>query len=107
MLSLSHLIPPLPRTHIYTGTEKFFKKQFGPALASSVVGYMGGQVKNPTYEQVCTGNTNHAEVLQLSYYPNQVKYGDLVEFFYRMCDYTLCYPTSLGGVHCTRCFCSV
>jgi len=68
----------------FWGTEKFFKKQFGSALASSVVGYMGGQLKNPSYEQVCTGTTNHAEVLQLSYYPNQVKYADLVEFFYRM-----------------------
>jgi len=75
----------------FWGTEKFFKKQFGPALASSVVGYMGGKSSNPSYEQVCTGTTNHAEVLQVGFYPNKVPYSDLVDFFYRMHD-----PTTLN-----------
>jgi len=67
----------------FWGTEKFFRKQFGANLISAMVGYMGGTSKT-TYEDVCTGTTNHAEVLQVSYEPNKVAYGDLVRFFFRM-----------------------
>ncbi|CAF1557558.1 unnamed protein product [Didymodactylos carnosus] len=74
----------------FWGTEKFFRKQFGAKLASTSVGYMGGSSK-ANYEQVCTGTTNHAEVLQLSFEPNKVQYSDLVHFFFRMHD-----PTTLN-----------
>ncbi len=74
----------------FWGTEKFFRKQFGANLISAAVGYMGGASK-ASYEQVCTGTTNHAEVLQVSYEPNKVAYADLVRYFFRMHD-----PTSLN-----------
>jgi peptide-methionine (S)-S-oxide reductase len=74
----------------FWGTEKFFRKQFGSNLISALVGYMGGASKS-SYADVCTGTTNHAEVLQVSYDPNKVPYDDLVRFFFRMHD-----PTTLN-----------
>lgn len=74
----------------FWGTEKFFRKQFGTNLLSALVGYMGGASKS-SYEQVCTGTTDHAEVLQVSYEPTKVNYADLVRFFFRMHD-----PTTLN-----------
>lgn len=74
----------------FWGTEKFFRKQFGSNLLSAFVGYMGGSSKT-TYEQVCTGTTNHAEVLQVSFEPSKLPYADLVHFFFRMHD-----PTTLN-----------
>lgn len=74
----------------FWGTEKFFRKQFGSNLLSALVGYMGGASKT-TYEQVCTGTTNHAEVLQVSFQSDKLPYADLVRFFFRMHD-----PTTLN-----------
>jgi len=56
-----------------------------------VSGYMGGKTKNPTYEEVCTGLTGHAEVIQLKYDPVQVSYEDLLEIFWNTHD-----PTTLN-----------
>jgi peptide-methionine (S)-S-oxide reductase len=55
-------------------------------------GYSGGQVKNPTYREVCTGNTGHAEVIQLTYDPAVVSYEDLLEIFWNTHD-----PTTLNS----------
>lgn len=74
----------------FWGTEKFFRKQFGTNLISAFVGYMGGASK-AGYQEVCTGTTNHAEVLQLSFDPSKLAYADLVRFFFRMHD-----PTTLN-----------
>ena len=68
----------------FWGTEKFFRKQFGPALLSAQVGYLGGTTPNPTYEDVCSGQTGHAEVLQIQYDPSKATYEALVEYFFRM-----------------------
>jgi peptide-methionine (S)-S-oxide reductase len=54
-------------------------------------GYMGGKTKNPTYEQVCTGTTGHAEVIQIKYDEVQVSYEDLLEIFWNTHD-----PTTLN-----------
>jgi len=79
----------------FWGTEKFFRRQFGAALKTTSVGYMGGNESSdgtpPSYARVCSGRTGHAEVLFMEYDPNEVKYEDLVRFFYRMHD-----PTTLN-----------
>jgi len=71
--------------------EKWFRKEFGDGLVKTAVGFMGGKAKNPTYEQVCSGKTGHAEVLQVEYNKDKVKYEDLLKFFWRMHD-----PTTLN-----------
>lgn len=61
-------------------TEAIFTELKGVESVAS--GYAGGQVKNPTYEDVCTGNTGHAEVIRINYDPNQVSFEKLLEVFF-------------------------
>ena len=58
---------------------------------SVVSGYAGGTVRNPTYEDVCSGSTGHAEVCQIAYDPKQVTYPELLEVFWKTHD-----PTTLN-----------
>ena len=51
-------------------------------------GYTGGHTENPTYEQVCRGDTGHAEVAQLSYDPEQISYRQILEIFFTLHDPT-------------------
>ena len=53
-------------------------------------GYMGGPIANPTYEQVCTGRTGHVEVVQITFDPDVISYGDVLEVFFAIHD-----PTTL------------
>jgi len=68
----------------FWGVEKYFRKQFGKGLASIYTGYMGGTLVNPSYKDVCTGKTGHAEVVQIQYFPDEVKYEDLLTLFWRI-----------------------
>jgi peptide methionine sulfoxide reductase msrA/msrB len=68
-----------------------------PGVVSVVSGYAGGKVKNPTYEQVGTGTTGHAESVQVVYDPSKLSYAQLVEIFWRNVD-----PTDGGGQFCDR-----
>lgn len=66
-----------------------------PGVLATTSGYMGGRVKNPTYEQVSTGTTGHAEVVQVEYDPGKVTYEKLLEVFWRNID-----PTQKDGQFC-------
>lgn len=57
-------------------------------VKSVVSGYSGGTVDKPTYEQVCTGRTGHAEVIQITYDPGEIKFEDLLKVFWQTHDPT-------------------
>lgn len=69
--------------------EAVFQDLIGVASVAS--GYAGGNVENPTYEQVCTGTTGHAEVCQITYDPQKITYAELLEIFWKTHD-----PTTLN-----------
>ena len=64
----------------FWGVEEAFRKIKG--VSSTAVGYSGGTFKNPTYRDVCTGQTGHAEVVQVEYDPAQVSYEELLAVFW-------------------------
>ena len=72
----------------FWGVEKVFGALSG--VTSTQVGYTGGKVTNPSYEEVCTGLTGHAEAIEISYDPSQISYEELLEVFFRHHD-----PTTL------------
>ncbi len=69
--------------------EEEFKKLKG--VVSTSVGFMGGDFKNPSYKNVCTGNTGHAEVVHLEYDSKIISYEELLEVFWNIHD-----PTTLN-----------
>ena len=66
--------------------EALFRQVKG--VKSTTVGYLGGTLKDPTYEDVCSGQTGHAEVVQVEYDPNVVSYNDLLTVFWNNHDST-------------------
>jgi len=70
----------------FWGVEAAFRQVKG--VSSTTVGYAGGTLKNPTYKDVCTDKTGHAEVVQVEYDPSQVSYEDLLNVFWRVHDPT-------------------
>jgi peptide-methionine (S)-S-oxide reductase len=54
-----------------------------PGVAETLVGYEGGALENPTYRQVCTDGTGHAEVLQVTFDPEKVSYAQLLDTFFK------------------------
>jgi methionine-S-sulfoxide reductase len=66
-------------------------------VANVTVGYTGGTVKNPIYEQVCLGTTGHVEAVQIAYDPSVISYDKLLEVFWRSID-----PTDSGGQFADR-----
>src|SRR5256885_4518741 len=59
-----------------------------PGVEEALVGYSGGQTENPSYKEVCTDTTGHAEVVQVTFDPKKVSYEKLVEAFWHMHDPT-------------------
>jgi peptide-methionine (S)-S-oxide reductase len=57
-------------------------------VTDTAVGYEGGQLPNPTYEQVCTGTTGHAEVCQVTYDPERISFGELLRIYWNVHDPT-------------------
>jgi peptide-methionine (S)-S-oxide reductase len=70
-------------------TEAIFERLNGVVKVES--GYSGGKVENPTYEEVCTGTTGHAEVTQITYDPSIITFDELLEVFWKTHD-----PTTLN-----------
>lgn len=62
-----------------------------PGVISVIAGYAGGSTKDPTYEEVCTGRTGHAEVIQITYDPSKISYEKIIDLFWQAHD-----PTTLN-----------
>ena len=77
-------------TGCFWGAERRFWKMAG--VTDTSVGYMGGSTSNPSYEEICTGRTGHAEMVKVDFDPNLVSYQRLLEEFWTMHD-----PTSLNA----------
>jgi peptide-methionine (S)-S-oxide reductase len=73
----------------FWGVEEAFRQTQG--VTGTAVGYMGGHTRNPTYKEVCTDRTGHAEVVQVEYDPDRVSYDDLLNVFWENHD-----PTQLN-----------
>ncbi|WP_135079964.1 peptide-methionine (S)-S-oxide reductase MsrA [Terasakiella sp. SH-1] len=73
----------------FWGVEARFREQTG--VIDAEVGYIGGHKLNPTYHEVCTDTTGHAEAVHLTYDPARVSFEDLIELFFNLHD-----PTTLN-----------
>lgn len=73
----------------FWGVEVAFRQV--PGVVSTAVGYLGGTLPNPTYEDVCSGRTGHAEVVEVTYDTGRVAYDDLLNVFWTNHD-----PTTLN-----------
>jgi peptide methionine sulfoxide reductase msrA/msrB len=92
---------PLPAESLPTAQRAYFaggcfwgvedRFQQIPGVIDAVSGYMGGSVPNPTYEQVCTHSTGHAETVEVTFDPKKVTYKQLLEYFFKFHD-----PTQLN-----------
>jgi len=76
----------------FWGMEEIIRKI--PGVIKTTVGYSGGTTANPTYEDVCTGGTGHAEAIQVEFDSARLSYENLLDYFFRMHD-----PTTLNRQH--------
>lgn len=73
----------------FWGMEELFRKQTG--VTKTRVGYTGGHTPHPTYNEICIGDTGHAEAIELTFDPAQTTYRKVLEFFFQIHD-----PTTLN-----------
>jgi methionine-S-sulfoxide reductase len=76
----------------FWGMEDILRKI--PGILSTTVGYTGGKTKNPTYKDVCTGETGHAEAIEIIFDADKIKFEEILDYFFRMHD-----PTTLNRQH--------
>ncbi len=74
----------------FWGVEYFLKRR--PGVLKTEVGYCGGSLEHPTYEQVCSGQTGHVEAVRVVYEPSTLSFTDLVQYFFEVHD-----PTQTDG----------
>jgi peptide-methionine (S)-S-oxide reductase len=70
----------------FWGVEVEFRNT--PGVKDARVGYIGGQTSEPSYKEVCSGRTGHAEAVEVTFDPSEVAYGELVDSFWRLHDPT-------------------
>ena len=73
----------------FWGIQELYRKLDG--VINTEVGYSGGYTNNPTYEEVCTGNTNHAEVVKIDFDENKISFLEILNYFWDSHD-----PTQLN-----------
>lgn len=76
----------------FWGMEEILRKI--PGIVDTSVGYTGGKTKNPTYKDICTGLTGHAEAVRIEFDPKKISYEEVLGVFFRMHD-----PTTLNRQH--------
>ena len=74
----------------FWGVEELFSRLDG--VSDVVSGYTGGQLENPTYQDICTGRSGHAEVVRITFDVNVISFNDLLNYFWRLHD-----PTTLNA----------
>lgn len=76
----------------FWGVESLLQKQDG--IIKTTVGYAAGHTEHPTYKEVCTGSTGHAEVVLVEFNPTKISLKEILSFFWRLHD-----PTTLNRQH--------